>query len=99
MLKKILGEDIKESKEEYKEWLSALSKEQLVAEMLRKKEEGDSDGENGGEDKKTGEQAQDGNAGWNNSNDNGGMGDWNNNAGGDGGGSGGNDVAPPKSGW
>lgn len=40
MLKKILGEDIKESPEEFQEWLSALSKEQLIAEMLRKKESG-----------------------------------------------------------
>lgn len=40
MLKKILGEDIKESPEEFQEWLGALSKEQLIAEMLRKKESG-----------------------------------------------------------
>lgn len=40
MLKKILGEDVKESPEEFQEWLSALSKEQLIAEMLRKKESG-----------------------------------------------------------
>lgn len=40
MLKKILGEAIKESPEEFQEWLSALSKEQLIAEMLRKKESG-----------------------------------------------------------
>ena len=37
MLKKILGEDVKESKDEFKEWLNALSKEQLVEKMLRKK--------------------------------------------------------------
>lgn len=40
MLKEILGEDIRESQEEFHEWLSALSKEQLIAEMLRKKESG-----------------------------------------------------------
>jgi hypothetical protein len=40
MLKKILGEDIKESPEEFKEWLGALSKEQLIAKMMRKKVSG-----------------------------------------------------------
>jgi hypothetical protein len=40
MLKKILGEDIKESPEEFQEWLGALSKDQLIAEMVRKKESG-----------------------------------------------------------
>lgn len=40
MLKKILGEDIKESPEEFQEWLTALSKEQLISEMLKSKETG-----------------------------------------------------------
>ena len=43
MLEKELGTEVKESKGEYKEWLSALSKEQLVAEMLRNKQKEDSD--------------------------------------------------------
>jgi hypothetical protein len=37
MLKKILDVDIKESPEEFEERLSVLTKEQLIAEMLRKK--------------------------------------------------------------
>jgi hypothetical protein len=37
MLKEILGEDIEESPEEYHERLSVLTKEQLIAEMMRKK--------------------------------------------------------------
>lgn len=51
MLKKILGEDIKESPEMFQEWLGALSKEQLIAEMVRKKESGvwKSDDESGDE--------------------------------------------------
>jgi hypothetical protein len=36
MLKEILGEDIGESKEEFKEWVRTLTREQLIAEMLRK---------------------------------------------------------------
>lgn len=37
MLKEILKQDIKESAEEFKERLTVLSKEELIAEMLRKK--------------------------------------------------------------
>jgi hypothetical protein len=37
MLKEILDEDVKESPEEYEERLSALTKDQLIAEMMRKK--------------------------------------------------------------
>ncbi|KAE9981221.1 hypothetical protein EG327_006289 [Venturia inaequalis] len=60
MLKKILGEDIKESPEEFQEWLSALSKEQLIAEMLRKKESGAWKSDDGsGEDSDTGSKKTD----------------------------------------
>jgi len=56
MLKEILGEDVKETAEELKEWLSALSKEQLIAEMLRKKDAGnwDSDDSDGRKQKASG---------------------------------------------
>lgn len=37
MLKEILHEDIKESPEEFKQRLNILSKDELIAEMLRKK--------------------------------------------------------------
>jgi hypothetical protein len=37
MLKEIFGQDIRESAEEFKERLTVLSKEELIAEMLRKK--------------------------------------------------------------
>jgi hypothetical protein len=37
MLKQILDEDVRESPEEYEERLSVLTKDQLIAEMMRKK--------------------------------------------------------------
>jgi hypothetical protein len=37
MLKEILDEDIRESPEEFEQRLSVLTKEQLIAEMLRRK--------------------------------------------------------------
>jgi hypothetical protein len=37
MLKEILDEDIRELPEEYEERLSVLTKDQLIAEMIRKK--------------------------------------------------------------
>jgi hypothetical protein len=49
MLKKILGENIKESPEEFQEWLTALSKEQLISEMLKRKEIGAWKSEDGSE--------------------------------------------------
>jgi hypothetical protein len=91
MLKKILGEDIKESPEEFQEWLSALSKEQLIAEMLRKKESGawksddgnavesDSGSKNGAKDKGKGKGSNGGrdSNGWGvDASGGGGGGDW-----------------------
>jgi hypothetical protein len=72
MLKKILGEDIKESSEEFQEWLTALSKEQLISEMLKGKETGawktedgsdgsDVDSKQGIKDKKKGQKMNVGN--------------------------------------
>jgi hypothetical protein len=62
MLKEIFGEDISESKEELKEWLCALSKEQLVAEMMKRKESGVSDSDDGekkkSKDKKSGNKSK-----------------------------------------
>lgn len=74
MLKKILGEDVKESKGEYKEWLNALSKEQLIAEMLRRKEDGDSDSEKG--EKKSESKNGAGGGGWGEPANNNATGSW-----------------------
>lgn len=114
MLKKILGKDISESKEEFKVWVSSLSKEQLIKEMLRKrgtKDAGSSDTEGENEskkdDKKGSSASKSGGDAWNTPNND--TAAWNStpqadkNAGGNtwngGGGGGGGEPNAPAGGW